>query len=97
LGNFSVIVVPAQFNCVYWRELVYPCATEIRVFACPIRFPGYSKQIATQMCLIVMAERRTDGSNFPPVTVIEPENWQGHYYKRKRNAARFSTLPSKTQ
>lgn len=35
-GNFSVLLLPAVFNSCYWRSCVYPEATEIRVFTCPV-------------------------------------------------------------
>jgi|GEM_PF-3159161 len=105
-GNFSVLLVPAVFNSVYWRETVYQSASEIRIFKCPIRFEGFKKQIVTQMCLLVfagmficatkscltyfIAEHGPENGD-PPVVMIEPPNWGDHYYKRRRNQVRFRT------
>jgi len=50
-GNFSVMLIPAVFNSVYWREVVYPHASEIRVFTCPIKFTGQKKQIVVSYLL----------------------------------------------
>jgi hypothetical protein len=88
-GHFSVMLIPATFNSVYWREIVLKNATEIRIFACPIRFDGQKKQVVTQMALVVFAAQYGNGG-VPLISVIEPTGWQAHYYKRKRNMARFS-------
>ncbi len=90
-GNFSVLLVPAVFNSVYWRETVYQSATEIRVFKCPIKFEGFKKQIVTQMCLLVFAAEHGPENGDPPVSLVEPPNWADHYYKRRRNQVRFQT------
>jgi hypothetical protein len=91
-GNFSVLLLPAVFNSVYWRECVYKTATDIRVFTCPVKMPGQKKQIVSQMCLVVFAGRAPEDVDvpYPPVFPVEPSNWQQHYYKRKRNLARFA-------
>ena len=75
-GNFSVVLVPANFNSVYWRETVYQNATEIRVFICPIKFNGHKKQIVSQMALVAFGGRTAEEklAGFPPVCLIEPEN-----------------------
>jgi len=88
-GNFSVMLLPAIFNAVYWRECVYQYATEIRVFTCPVKMPNAKKQIVSQMCLVVFAGK-IEGAEYPPVFPVEPPNWQDHYYKRARNRARFA-------
>lgn len=97
-GNFSVLLIPAVFNSLYWRETVYSHASEIRIFTCPIKFTGYKKQIVQQMALVVFAGP-SDGENgdlqHPPVTLIQPPNWEDHYYKRRRNQTRFATTASK--
>lgn len=92
-GRFSVLLLPAVFNAVYWRETVYPEATEIRVFTCPVKLPGAKKQVVSQMCLVVFAGRLPEeaAAQYPPVFPVEPTNWQANYYKRKRNLARFAT------
>lgn len=86
--HFSVLLLPAVFNSIYWRTVVYPCATEIRVLACPIKKPGQKKQIVSQMALVVFADKAADHI-LPPVYIVEPENWEAVYYKRQRNLARF--------
>lgn len=90
-GNFSVLLVPAVFNSCYWRKTIYPCATEVRMFTCPIKMPNAKKQIVSQMALVVFAGtgNREEGYPYPPMFPIEPANWQEHYYKRFRNRARF--------
>jgi len=91
-GHFSVLLMPAVFSSIYWRNLVYPNATEIRVLACPIRMNGAKKQTVSQMCLLVFAgteNRDEEYPEYPPVFPVEPENWQEHYYKRARNKIRF--------
>lgn len=89
-GNFSVLLVPATFNSVYWRELVYPNASEIKILACPIKFVGQKKQLATQMALVTfVSQHGNDG--MPVISVIEPAGWEQHYYKRRRNMTRFKT------
>jgi hypothetical protein len=88
-GNFSVMFLPAVFNAVYWREVIYRHATEIRVFVCPVKLPGKKKQIVSQMCLVVFAGA-IEGAEYPPVFPVEPTGWENHYYKRPRNRARFS-------
>lgn len=87
-GNFSVLLLPAVFNSIYWRTVVYKTAAEIRVLACPIKRPGQKKQIVSQMALVVFADKIPD-LKMPPVFVVEPENWESVYYKRQRNLARF--------
>lgn len=89
-GHFSVLLIPATFNSVYWRELVYPNATEIKILTCPIKFQGQKKQLATQMALVTFASQ--DGNDgMPLISVIEPAGWEKYYYKRRRNMARFKT------
>lgn len=89
-GNFSVLLVPAVFNSLYWREIVYPNATSIGIFKCPIKFEGHKKQVVTQMSLVsFVADAGNDGD--PVVTLLEPDQWADHYYARKRNKTRFQT------
>ena len=97
-GVFSVLLLPAVFNSVYWREVVYRKATEIRVFACPVKMPSKKKQIVAQMCLVVFAgpslhhQHAQEGElAYPPIFPVEPNGWESHYYKRARNQARFTT------
>lgn len=91
LGRHSVLLLPAVFNSCYWRSVIYPNATEVRVFTCPVKMPGAKKQIVSQMCLVVFAgtEARDPNYPYPPMWPVEPGNWQQHYYKRQRNRARF--------
>lgn len=88
-GSYSVMLIPATFNSVYWRESVLPHSTEIRIFSCPIRFDGQKKQVVTQMALVVFAARN-ENVVMPLISVIEPAGWTQHYYKRKRNMSRFA-------
>lgn len=88
-GVFSVLLLPAVFNSLYWKQYVYPFATEIRMIACPIKKPGARKQIVSQMALVIFAGREGE-EKYPPIFVVEPENWRQNYYKRARNLARFS-------
>lgn len=91
-NHFSVLLLPAVFNSCYWRDIVYKHATEIRVFACPIKMPNKKKQIVSQMCLIVFAgteNRPADFLEYPPIFPILPDDWASHYYKRPRNMKRF--------
>jgi hypothetical protein len=87
-----VLLLPAVFNSVYWREGLYQKATEIRVFTCPIKLPNKKKQVVSQMCLVIFAGRSEEEKNlpYPPVFMIEPQGWNAHYYVRARNRARFS-------
>lgn len=91
-GNFSVLLLPAVFNSCYWRGVVYPNATEVRVFTCPVKLPGAKKQIVSQMCLVVFAGpgEREPGYPYPPMWPVEPTDWASKYYKRARNMARFA-------
>lgn len=92
VDHFSVLFVPAMFNAGYWREVVYACATEIRVLTCPVRLPGKKKQEAQQMAVVVFGpktEEQTDSPQYPPVFPVEPSNWREGYYKRARNRERF--------
>lgn len=90
-GNFSVLLLPAVFNSVYWRDVIYKGADEIHILTCPVKKPGAKKQIVSQMALVVFAGRedRVPGQQ-PALFLVEPENWEDKYYKRKRNQARFS-------
>ncbi len=89
-GNFSVLLIPAVFNSLYWREIVYPNASSIGVFKCQIKFEGHKKQVVTQMSLVsFVADAGNDGD--PVVTLLEPVGWEDHYYARKRNKMRFRT------
>ena len=90
-GNHSVLLLPAVFNSVYWREIVYPQATEIRVLTCPVKLPGAKKQIVSQMSLVVFAGRSPgEELSLPPIYPVEPPMWRDNYYIRARNRARFS-------
>ena len=89
-GIISVLLLPAVFNSIYWRQVVYRHAAEIRVLACPLKKPGAKKQIVSQMALVIFAQREeADKGNMPPIFVTEPETWKQNYYKRQRNMARF--------
>ena len=90
-GHHSVLLLPAVFNSVYWREIVYRHATEVRVFTCPVKMPHAKKQIVSQMCLVVFAGTagRDPAYPYPPVFPVEPTNWRENYYKRQRNMLRF--------
>lgn len=91
-GAWSVLLLPAVFNSVYWRQVVYPNATEVRVFTCPIKMPTAKKQIVSQMCFVVFAgtaEREADYP-YPVMYPMEPTGWERHYYKRRRNLQRFT-------
>lgn len=91
-GVKSVLLLPAVFNGVYWRTIVYPKAAHIRIFTCPIKMPGAKKQIVSQMCLVYWdkKEREEEKSLYPPIYPVEPEGWEAQYYKRARNRATFS-------
>jgi hypothetical protein len=90
-GNPSVLLLPAVFNSMYWRGVIYPGATEIRILACPVKRPGAKKQIVSQMALVIFAGRDGLGErDNPPIFVVEPQDWETKYYKRARNLARFS-------
>lgn len=91
-GAASVLFVPAIFNSLYFRESVYPYASEIRILTCPFKIPGKSKQLVAQTALVVFAARdpETVVNGFPPVYLVEPESWADDYYKRPRNRSRFS-------
>jgi hypothetical protein len=88
-GNFSVLLLPAVFNSIYWRSVIYPSATEVRILACPLKRPGQKKQIVSQMCLVIFAGRE-DQDDHPPIFIVEPTEWESHYYKKARNRARFT-------
>lgn len=88
-GHISVLLLPAVFNSIYWRSVVYPNATDIRILACPLKRPGQKKQIVSQMAFVVFAGR-DDQEAYPPIVVMEPEDWETHYYKKPRNKARFA-------
>lgn len=91
-GARSILFVPANFNSLYFRESVYPCALEIRVFTAPIKMPGKNKQLPCQTALVIYVARDdvTDDSP-PPVFVVNPPNWEKNYYKRPRNQSRFAS------
>lgn len=91
-GAASIVFVPAVFNSLYFRESVYPHASEIQIFTCPIKQPGKNKQLVAQTCLVVFAAREEDAlaDRFPSVILVEPEGWEQGYYKRARNQARFA-------
>lgn len=89
----SVLLLPAVFNSIYWRSIVYKKAAEIRILACPIKLPGKKKQIVSQMALVVFAKREPEHKELMPnIFVVEPENWKDNYYKRQRNLARFGNV-----
>ena len=48
-GAASILFVPAVLNSVYFRESVYPFASEVILFTCPIKIPGKNKQIVAQV------------------------------------------------
>ena len=90
-GNNSVLLLPAVFNSIYWRSVIGPGATEIRILGCPIKRPGAKKQIVSQMALVIFAGREgIEAGQWPQIFVVEPEQWETKYYKRARNLARFS-------
>lgn len=89
--HYSILLVPFNAKSLYWREIVYPNATEIRIFKCPIRFDGHDKQQVTEMCLLRFAAEHGPNGGEPLLSLIEPEGWQEGYYKRQRNALRFQT------
>ena len=88
-GHISVLFLPAVFNSIYWRQVIYPHATDVRIFACPVKRPGQKKQIVSQMALVLFAGRDGD-EKYPPIFIVEPEEWEQNYYKKPRNRARFS-------
>lgn len=91
-GHHSVLLLPAVFNSIYWRSVVLPCATDVRILCCPIKLPGKKKQIVSQMALVVFAGRDADDEGHPaPIFAIEPDGWENNYYKLARNRARFKT------
>lgn len=90
-GHFSVLLLPAVFNSIYWRGVIYSGADEIRILTCPLKKPGAKKQIVSQMALVVFAGREQLAEDqHPAVFLVEPEQWEQKYYKRARNQARFS-------
>lgn len=90
-GVVSILLLPAVFNSIYWRNIVYRDAYEIHVLTCPIKKPGAKKQIVNQMALVVFAPRADKETHpLPPVFLLEPDNWEDAYYKRPRNRARFA-------
>ena len=90
-GRYSILLVPAVFNSVYWRETVYQKVSDIRILTCPIRLDGAKKGVTTQMSILVFAappsadEERLQ----PPMSLVTPDGWADNYYKRRRNQARF--------
>lgn len=90
-GNHSVLLVPANFNSIYWREIVYRNCTDIRILVCPFRRPCAKKPVNCQMALLIFAGRPEEEMNqCCPIFAIEPAGWEEHYYKRARNKARFT-------
>jgi hypothetical protein len=87
-GVFSVLLLPAVFNSIYWRQTVLPQASEIRVLTCPLKKPGAKKQIVSQMAFVVFAGKNENPE--PQIFVVEPDGWEERYYKRPRNKARFT-------
>lgn len=89
--HYSVLLLPAVFNSIYWRTVIYPGATEIHILTCPVKKPGAKKQIVSQMALVIFAGREGMQEGLPPpLFLTEPENWELNYYKRQRNFARFA-------
>lgn len=90
-GVKTVLLVPAAMSSGYWRSVVYPQATEVRILACPFRKPSAKKPVNCQMALVIFAGRQDDERHLQvPIYAIEPAGWQSKYYKRARNLARFS-------
>lgn len=87
-GITSVLLLPANFNSIYWRDVVYKYAVEIRILTCPIKKPGAKKQIVSQMALVIFQPKKEEEEI--GVFLVEPEGWQQNYYKRARNLARFA-------
>ena len=82
----------AVAESIYWRSVVLPCATDVRILCCPIKLPGKKKQIVSQMALVVFAGRDAENKKHPaPIFAIEPDGWENNYYKLARNRARFKT------
>lgn len=90
-GHLSILLLPAVFNSIYWRTVIYSGATEIHILTCPVKKPGAKKQIVSQMALVIFAGREgMEETASPPLFLTEPENWELNYYKRQRNFARFA-------
>lgn len=89
-NHYSVMLVPAAFNSLYWRESILPFASEVRILTCPLRFQNHKRQVATPMVLVVFAAPGRRAGQLP-IVAAEPENWQQAYYKRQRNRDRFGT------
>jgi len=86
-NHFSIMLIPAAFNSLYWRESIFPFASEVRILTCPLRFQNQKRQVATQMALVVFAAPGRRHGQLPILTA-EPDNWQQAYYKRQRNRDR---------
>ncbi len=89
-GNFSILLVPATFNAVYWREDVYSNVSEIRILTCPLKLPSSkrTKAVIAQMALLVFAAKdpNEDYSKLTvPITIWEPTGWASNYYKKDNN------------
>ena len=89
-GVKSVLLIPAAMSTIYWRDIVYPQATEVRILAVPFRKPSAKKPVNCQMALVIFAGRVPEEvGQQVPIFAVEPDGWKS-YYKRARNLARFT-------
>lgn len=57
-GNLSVFLVTARTNTNYWRDYVYPYATEIRLFTMRLPFEGHKNPFPSCLAVIVFDPNR---------------------------------------
>lgn len=67
-GRQSIVLVPFRPDANYWRDFVWPNATDIYIFTERITFAGYSRGLPITLCLIVFGE--WEGRN---------KDWQLYY------------------
>lgn len=93
-GAASILFVPAYFNSVYFRESVYPNASEIHILTCPMKIPGKTKPVVAQTALVAFAGKDPEipAEQYPLLMLAHPENWEETYYKRSRNRSRFAPV-----
>lgn len=77
LGKKSVFLITVKTNTVYWRELIFPFASEIRFIHERIKFEGYDTPFPLALALVI----------------FDPKTLQKKQYRKRIECENYSYTP----
>lgn len=75
-GKLSVFLIPVRSGQLYWKNLIFPNASEIRFICGRIKFDGFDRGLPIPICVVVF-----DPKKKPSIKYVERTGYS--YYSCK--------------